>query len=107
MKNLFIFLILTLLASILSTTITKATIASTISRDSTTSIEVAKILLIRMDEINALDRGSLTSSEVKALRKELRLIKGNLKELKKGTYMPAGKLIIILFIPLVIFNISG
>ncbi|MGC1243861.1 MAG: hypothetical protein WA874_19865 [Chryseosolibacter sp.] len=106
MKTVYIALILTLLASILSTTVTKATTGFTILRDSTVSIEVAKILLIRMDEINALDRESLTSSEVRALRKELRLIKGNLKELEKGTYMPAGKLIIILLIPLVIFNIS-
>lgn len=100
MKTLYIALILALPAWILSTT------EIPISQDSTESMEVAKTLLIRMDEINAIDRASLTTSEVKALRKELRLIKGDLKELKKGTYMPAGKLIIILLVPLVIFNIS-
>jgi hypothetical protein len=106
MKTLYAALIMTLLASILSTTETKATTGLTISQDSTERIAVAKILLIRMDEINALDKASLTQSQVSALRKELRLIKGDLKELKKGTYMPAGKLIIILLIPLVIFNIA-
>lgn len=106
MKTLYIALILALPAWILSTTETKATTGIPISQDSTESMEVAMTLLIRMDEINALDRASLTTSEVRALRKELRLIKGDLKELKKGTYISAGKLIIILLIPLVIFNIS-
>lgn len=106
MKALYISLILALPACILSTTESKASSGIIIFQDSTESMEAAKILLVRMDEINALDRSSLTSSEVRALRKELRRIKGDLKELKKGTYMPAEELIIILLIPLVIFNIS-
>lgn len=64
-------------------------------------------MLSRLDEINALDRSGFTLPETRALRKEVRQIKGHLKELRKATYMPLGKLIIILLVPLVVFNITG
>lgn len=73
--------------------------------DSAQRIKIAKLLLTRLDEINAIDKSHLTKSETKSLRKELRLIKGELKELHKGTYVPAGKLVAILLVPFIVFNI--
>ena len=72
--------------------------------DSTQTIEFAKILLTRMDEINSMDKAKLSATELKKLKKELRGIKGDLKELDGGTYLPLGTLVIVLLVPLVIFN---
>lgn len=84
----------------------KAKPCNTFFADSTQIAVTAKLLLNRLDEINATDKSRLSTSETKALRKELRMIKGELKELKNGTYMPAGKLVALLLVPFIIFNIS-
>lgn len=72
--------------------------------DSTQTIKFAKVLLTRMDEINSMDKADLSATELKKLKKELRGIKGNLKELDGGTYVPLGTLVIVLLVPLMIFN---
>ena len=91
----------------LTVAITSSVTARTLlTPDSTQTIEFAKILLTRMDEINALDKANLSSIELKKLKKELRGIKGDLKELEGGTYLPLGTLVIVLLVPLVVFNIS-
>jgi hypothetical protein len=105
MKTLYVSLILAMLL-LLSVTETKAKSDAPIALDSAQTIEVAKLLLIRLDEINVIDKSRLTTPETKALRKELRVIKGELKELHKGTYMPVGKLVILFLVPFIIFNIT-
>lgn len=57
--------------------------------------EAAKALLLRLDEIKAMDKSTLTASERKKLRKETRSIKSQLREIKGGVYISAGTLILI------------
>lgn len=107
LKTLYVCIVLATLLLIFVTAETKAKTGSVISLDSAQTIENAKLLLIRLDEINAIDKSGLTASQTKSLRKELRVIKGELKELHKGTYMPVRKLVVLLLIPFIIFNITG
>ena len=107
MKILNIRLLLIMLISVLASLDTTAKNEITVHLDSAQDMMDAKRLLLRLDEINATDRAALTSTEIKALRKEVRLIKGELKELRKGTYIAGSKLVLILLIPLLIFNLAG
>ena len=95
-----------LLLTFVNTTL-KASIDNFIPSDSVkyTALAEAKILLVRMDEINAMDKTTFGASEKKQLRKELRLIKGHLKELDKGVYVSVGALVVVLLIPLIAFNL--
>jgi hypothetical protein len=58
----------------------------------------AKILLDRLNEIKAMDKSKLTSSEKKELRKEVRSTKKQLKELSGGVYLSVGAVIIIILL---------
>ena len=64
--------------------------------------EEVKAKLARLDEINRMDKSSLSPSEKKALRKEAKAIKSSLKsnEISKGTnvYFAIGAAIIILMV---------
>lgn len=106
MKTLYLCCVLATLFTTSFTTETKARGSVETTRDSAQTIEIAKLLLIRLDEINAIDKSTLSQAETKALRKEARLIKGELKELEKGTYMPVGKLAVLLLVPFMIFNFT-
>ncbi len=61
--------------------------------------EAAKTLLLRLNEIKEMDKSKLNSSEKKALRKEVRAIKTELKATeangKGGVYLSVGAIIII------------
>ena len=59
--------------------------------------------LARLDEINAMDKSSLTRSEKRTLRKEVKAINASLKSNGTNIYYAVGALIIILIvlIPLV------
>lgn len=83
-------------------------IAETVDHDSTSTSELtkAKSLLARLDIINATDKTYFSVSEKKGLRKEARLIKGQLKELRRGRYIPVGVLIIVLIIPWTIYQVA-
>jgi hypothetical protein len=58
----------------------------------------AKTLILRLDEIKAMDMSKLKSTEKKELRKEVRSIKRELKDISGGIYISAGLLIVILII---------
>jgi hypothetical protein len=62
----------------------------------------AKALVTRLDEIKAMDMSKLKSTEKKELRKEVRTIKRELKDISGGIYVSAGVLIVVLIILLVI-----
>jgi hypothetical protein len=62
----------------------------------------AKTLLLRLDEIKAMDMSKLKSTEKKDLRKEVRSIKRELKDISGGVYISAGVLIVILIILVVL-----
>jgi hypothetical protein len=62
----------------------------------------AKALLLRLDEISATDMTNLKSAEKKELRKEVRSIKRELKDLSGGVYVSAGAIILILILLIVL-----
>lgn len=55
-------------------------------------------LLNRLDEIKAMDKSSLNSSEKKELRKEVREIKSELRASGNGVYFSVGAIIIIILL---------
>ena len=57
-----------------------------------------KVLLNRLDEIKAMDKSSLNSSEKKELRKEVRAIKDELKSTGNGVYLSVGAIIIVILL---------
>ena len=61
-----------------------------------------KTKLARLDEINAMDKSSLTRSEKRALRKEVKAINSSLKSDGKGLYLSLGALIIILVLLIIL-----
>ncbi|HLA55111.1 MAG TPA: hypothetical protein VK623_03355 [Flavobacterium sp.] len=58
----------------------------------------AKVLLNRLDEIKAMDKSEMSRSEKKALRKEVRAIKGELAATGNGIYLSIGAIIIIILL---------
>lgn len=62
----------------------------------------AKALVTRLDEIKAIDMSTLKSTEKKELRKEVRSIKRELKDISGGVYVSAGALILILILLIVL-----
>jgi hypothetical protein len=57
-----------------------------------------KVLLNRLDEIKAMDKSELSSTEKKELRKEVRTIKSELKSSGNGLYLSVGAIIIIILL---------
>ncbi len=64
--------------------------------------EEAIALLARLDEIKAMDFSDLSSKERKELRKEVRTIKSELRELGSGIYISVGAAIIIVLLLILI-----
>jgi len=62
----------------------------------------AKALEVRLNEINAMDKSNMKSSEKKALRKEVRSIRRQLNDISGGMYFSAGAIIIILLLILIL-----
>ncbi len=62
----------------------------------------AKALLLRLDEINAMDKSNLKPSEKKNLRIEVRSIKHQLTEMGGGIYISVGALIIIVLLLIIL-----
>ena len=58
----------------------------------------AKVLLARLDKINEMDKSKMSSQEKLQLRKEVRSIKSQLKDLSGGIYLSLGAIIIILLL---------
>jgi hypothetical protein len=62
----------------------------------------AKTLLLRLDEIKAMDKSNLNSSEKKNMRKEVRSIKNHLRAISGGVYLSAGAVILIVILLIVL-----
>jgi hypothetical protein len=60
--------------------------------------EEVKVLLSRLDEIKAMDKSSMKSSEKKALRKEVRAINAELRSTGNGVYLSVGAIIIVILL---------
>jgi hypothetical protein len=100
MKKISFYLMMIVLSS---TAIPTATFAAeknptTVSNNPKEVPEEVKVLLSRLDEIKAMDKSTMKSSEKKALRKEVRAIKAELASTGNGVYLSVGAIIIILLI---------
>ena len=58
----------------------------------------AQQLVARLKEIRDMDKSTLTSSEKKALRKEVREMKKEVKKNQNGVYLSVGAIIIIVLL---------
>ena len=59
----------------------------------------AKVMLDRLNEIDAIDKSTLKASEKRALRKEVRAIKN---DLNGGVYLSVGAIILIIVLLIVL-----
>ncbi|AWI27303.1 hypothetical protein HYN49_12530 [Flavobacterium pallidum] len=57
-----------------------------------------KVLLDRLEEIKAMDKSDMSRAERKALRKEVRAIKSELRSTGGGVYLSVGAIIIIILL---------
>lgn len=62
----------------------------------------AKTLLLRLDEIKAKDMSKLTVTEKKKLRKEVKSIKYELRNIGGGVYLSVGAIILIVILLIVL-----
>jgi hypothetical protein len=62
----------------------------------------AKALLLRLDEIKAMNKTNLNASEKKNLRKEVRSIRHNLREISGGVYLSVGAIILIVILLIIL-----
>lgn len=76
----------------------------TLSPAASADADAAKVKLMetRLNEIDAMDKSNLTSSEKKSLRKEVRTIKRDIKEVGGGVYVSVGALLIIIILLIVL-----
>jgi hypothetical protein len=81
-----------------------ATTAKPVSANSVSASDAAEAnaLFARLDEIKALDKSRMSSSEKKQLRKEVRESRKRINELGSGVYISAGAIIIILLLILLL-----
>lgn len=79
-----------------------ATTAPTGLVSSTAASAEAKTLLLRLSEINKMDKKMLTSSDKKVLRTEVLSIKQQLKDIGGGVYLSAGALILIVILLIIL-----
>lgn len=59
-------------------------------------------ILLRLQEIKDLDKTTLSSSERKSLRKEVRSLKQEMKATSNGVYLSVGAIIIIILLLILI-----
>ena len=62
----------------------------------------AQQLIQRLEEIKAMNKSDLSSSERKELRKEVKGIKKEMKAIKGGVYLSAGAIIVIVLVLILI-----
>jgi hypothetical protein len=94
-------LLMTCIPSIQSRAAT-ATKPATTNTISASDAAEAKALFERLDEIKAMDKSRLSSSEKKQLRKEVRASRERIKEMGGGVYISVGAIIIILLLILLL-----
>ena len=61
-----------------------------------------KVMYNRLEEIKAMDKSDLSSSDKKSLRKEVRAIKSNLRSSGNGVYLSIGAIIIIVLLLIIL-----
>ena len=104
-KNFFKALTLAIVMAIAFSYQSNAAIASTsiaLPSDSTKDAEIAANIVKRVTEIDNMDKTSLSPSEKKALKKELRDMKNQADGLDKRVYLSIGAIIIIILLLILI-----
>ena len=61
-----------------------------------------EVLLNRLNEIKNMDKSNLTRADKKALRSEVKAIKGEMKKSSNGIYLSIGAIIIIVLLLILI-----
>lgn len=77
---------------------TTTVVPTTLAVENPAEAARAKTLLLRLDEIKAMDKSDLKSSEKRVLRKEVRAIKHELQTMGSGVYISVGAIIIIILL---------
>ena len=68
------------------------------SAENTADAKQAQTILLRLNEIKAMDKSNLSTSEKKDLRKEVRTMRTQLKMNNGGIYLSVGAIIIIILL---------
>jgi len=58
----------------------------------------AQVLINRLEEIKAMDKSNMTRTEKRALRKEVKAIRAELRSTSNGIYLSIGAIIIIILL---------
>lgn len=96
------FLSLTFYPGLTSAATTKVAAPTSLVDQNPNATPEAKVLLQRLDDIDRLDKSNLKSTEKKALRKEVRSIKGQLEAMGGYVYLSAGAIILIIILIIVL-----
>ena len=94
---------LMLIGTIFFSNISHATVDTRTTSTSVTPVkpmekDKAAAYLVRLNEINAMDKSTLSHADKKALRKEVRNIKRELASSNGGVYLSVGAIIIIILL---------
>ncbi len=82
---------------------TTSTTPTTLSVSKPVTPVAVQLLVLRLKEIEKMDKSNLTAADKKELRKEVRSIKQQLQSTGGGVYLSAGAIIIILLILIILF----
>lgn len=69
---------------------------------SAADVEKVNVMVKRLHAIDALDKSTMSSSEKKVLRKEVRVIKKEIKRSGGGVYVSVGALILIILLLIIL-----
>lgn len=81
--------------------IAKPTTSTTVSTNEVESAEV-KAMISRIDEIRAMDKSAMSSSEKKELRKEMRQMKNTVNHSHGSTVYISGGLIVLIVVLIIL-----
>ncbi len=96
-------MMMVMLVSVFSPAISASEIKSSVVETKTKEMPAEiKVMFTRLEEIRAMDRSTMNYSEKKALRKEVRNIKADLKSSNNGVYLSVGAIIIIILLLILI-----
>ena len=99
---LYLMMMVLLLGVFPSTTIAAEKNSTTVAPNAKEMPAEIKGMVNRLEEIKAMDKSSLNSSEKKALRKEVRVIKVDLQSSGNSVYLSVGAILVIVLLMVLI-----
>lgn len=97
-----IFLSLSFYPGVANAATTKETTPSSIVATNPADAAKVKVLELRLNEINDMDKSDLKSSEKRELRKEVRSIKQQLHEMGGYVYVSVGAILLIVLLLIIL-----